>query len=43
MGSEGDLVIARIRGEPTEQLLRETQEQVLFLVRDAGRARAVGH
>jgi hypothetical protein len=33
----GDLVIARIRGEPTEQLLRETQEQVLFLVRDAGR------
>ena len=26
----GDLVIARVRGEPTEQLLRELQEKVLF-------------
>jgi len=33
----GDLVVARVRGEPTEQLLRETQEKVLFLVRDAQR------
>jgi hypothetical protein len=32
----GDLVIARVRGEPTEELLRETQEKVLFLARDAG-------
>lgn len=37
----GDLVIARIRGEPTEQLLRETQEQVLFLVRDARRGKVL--
>lgn len=37
----GDLVIARIRGEPTEQLLRETQEQVLFLVRDAQRGKVL--
>src|SRR4030095_1716215 len=28
----GDLIIARVRGEPTEALLRECQEQVLFLV-----------
>jgi hypothetical protein len=35
----GDLVMARVRGEPTEELLRETQEQVLFLVRDAGRGK----
>jgi hypothetical protein len=32
----GDLVVARVRGEPTEELLRETQDKVLFLVRDAG-------
>jgi hypothetical protein len=37
----GDLVIARVRGEPTEALLRSTQEQVLFLVRDAGRGRVL--
>ena len=37
----GDLVVARVRGEPTEELLRETQEQVLFLVRDAGRGRVL--
>ena len=37
----GDLVVARIRGEPTEQLLRETQEQVLFLVRDARRGKVL--
>jgi hypothetical protein len=35
----GDLVLARIRGEPTEALLRETQEKVLFLVRDAGKGK----
>jgi hypothetical protein len=35
----GDLVVARVRGEPTEKLLREAQERVLFLVRDAGRGK----
>jgi hypothetical protein len=29
----GELIIARVRGEPTESLLRECQERVLFLVR----------
>ncbi len=37
----GELVIARVRGEPTEQLLREAQEKVLFLVRDAGRGKVL--
>jgi hypothetical protein len=37
----GDLVVARVRGQPTEQLLRETQEKVLFLVRDAGRGKVL--
>ena len=35
----GELVVARVRGEPDERLLRETQERVLFLVRDAGRGK----
>jgi hypothetical protein len=35
---EGDLVVARVRGEPTEALLRRTQEQVLRLASDAGGA-----
>ncbi len=37
----GDLVIARVRGEPSEELLRTTQEQVLFLVRDAARGKVL--
>jgi hypothetical protein len=37
----GDLVVARVRGEPTEQLLRETQDKVLFLVRDAARGKVL--
>lgn len=37
----GDLVVARVRGEPTEALLRDTQEKVLFLVRDAGRGKVL--
>jgi hypothetical protein len=37
----GELVIARVRGEPTEQLLREAQEKVLFLVRDADRGKVL--
>lgn len=37
----GDLVVARVRGEPTARLLQECQDQVLFLVRDAGRGRVL--
>src|SRR3954447_4659010 len=37
----GDLVIARVRGEPTEQLLQDLQEKVLFLAQDAGRAKVL--
>lgn len=37
----GELVVARVRGEPTEQLLREAQEKVLFLVRDADRGKVL--
>jgi hypothetical protein len=37
----GDLIIARVRGQPTEALLRHCQEQVLFLVKDAGRAKVL--
>jgi hypothetical protein len=37
----GDLIIARVRGEPTIELLRACQEQVLFLARDAGRAKVL--
>ena len=41
MELEGDVVVARISGEPTEALLRTTQEQVICLVRDAGRGRVL--
>jgi hypothetical protein len=37
----GELIIARVRGEPTEELLRQCQEQVLFLVRDARRGKVL--
>lgn len=37
----GDLIIARVRGEPTAALLRECQERVLFLVKDAGRGKVL--
>jgi len=37
----GDLVIARVRGEPTEDHIRELQEKVLFLAQDAGRAKVL--
>lgn len=37
----GDIIVARMRGEPNEQLLRECQEQVLFLVQDAGRGKVL--
>ena len=37
----GDLVLARVRGEPTAALLRECQEKVLFLVKDADKGRVL--
>jgi hypothetical protein len=37
----GDLIIARLRGQPTPELLRACQDKVLFLARDAGRARVL--
>ena len=37
----GDLVLARVRGEPTAALLKECQEKVLFLVRDADKGRVL--
>lgn len=37
----GDLIVARVRGQPNEQLLRDTQEKVIFLVRDAGRGKVL--
>jgi hypothetical protein len=37
----GDLIIARLRGEPTEALLRSCQEQVLHLVKEAGRGKVL--
>lgn len=37
----GELVVARIRGEPTIDLLQACQEQVLFLARDAGRVKVL--
>lgn len=32
----GNLIIARLRGVPTEKILAECQERVLLLVRDTG-------
>jgi hypothetical protein len=37
----GDLVVARVRGEPTAELLAECQRRVLFLVRDAQRGKVL--
>ncbi len=37
----GDLIIARVRGEPTVELLKECQQQVVSLARDAGRAKVL--
>lgn len=37
----GELIIARLRGCPTETLLRECQEQVLLLVRESGRGKVL--
>lgn len=38
---EQEFVIARLRGEPTAELLRQCQEQVLSLARDAAPARVL--
>ena len=35
----GDIIIARLRGVPSEELLRETQDRVLLLVRETGHHR----
>jgi hypothetical protein len=37
----GELIIARVRGEPTIELLRNCQEQVIQLAREAGRSRVL--
>lgn len=37
----GELIVARVRGEPTESIIRECQEKVLFLVSDAGRGKVL--
>jgi hypothetical protein len=37
----GDLVLARVRGEPTAALLQECQEKVLFLVKDAEKGKVL--
>ena len=37
----GGLIVARVRGVPSEQLLRECQDRVLQLVRDTGQSRVL--
>jgi len=37
----GTLIVARIRGIPTEEVLRECHARVLLLVRDTGQARVL--
>lgn len=32
----GNLIIARLRGEPTQEMIKECQERVLMLIRDTG-------
>ena len=41
MELSGDLIIARLRGEPTVALLAECQERVLQLAQDAGRGKVL--
>lgn len=37
----GDVIVARVRGEPTEELLHDCQDQVLALVREAGHGKVL--
>jgi len=37
----GDIIIARLRGVPSQELLRECQDRVLLLVQDTGRNRVL--
>ena len=37
----GDLILARLRGEPTPEMLRDCQDRVLLLAREAGRTRVL--
>jgi len=37
----GDLILARVRGEPTAALLRECQERVVSLMKDGARSRVL--
>ena len=37
----GDIIIARVRGEPTVELLAECQAQVIQLAGEAGRTRVL--
>lgn len=37
----GDLIVARVRGEPTVELLRECQNQVIALAREARRSKVL--
>src|SRR5438128_1747491 len=37
----GELIVARVRGVPTEGLLRECQEQVLVIAKESGRSRVL--
>jgi hypothetical protein len=37
----GDVIVARLRGETSEALLRQVQEQVLELAADSGRSRVL--
>jgi hypothetical protein len=37
----GDLILARLRGEPSPDMLRECQDRVLLLARESGRTRVL--
>lgn len=37
----GDLILARVRGEPTAEMLCECQDRVLLLAHEAGRTRVL--
>lgn len=37
----GDIILARLRGVPTEAMIKECQERVLLLLADTGRSRVL--